>query len=81
MMEIGSFEAKNRLSELIRKVQEGERVMITYRGKPAAMLVSPFPEQKNASAAIDALMAFGERHALHLEKGETIRTLIEQGRR
>jgi len=81
MMEIGSFEAKNRLSELIRKVREGEQVVITHRGKPAAMLVPPVPEQQHVGIAIDALMAWGERHTLHLEEGETIRSLIEQGRR
>ena len=39
MMEIGAFEAKNRLSALLEKVEKGEEVVITRRGKPVAKLV------------------------------------------
>lgn len=39
MMEIGTFEAENRLPELIQKVQEGESFLITNRGQPVACLI------------------------------------------
>jgi prevent-host-death family protein len=39
MTEIGTFEAKNRLSELLDRVERGEEVVITRRGKRVAKLV------------------------------------------
>ena len=39
MTEIGSFEAKNKFSELLDRVERGEHVVITRRGKPVAELV------------------------------------------
>jgi prevent-host-death family protein len=41
MKEIGTFEAKNRLSELLNRVEAGEEILITRRGKVAARLVPP----------------------------------------
>ncbi len=39
MTEIASFEAKTHFSDLLRRVaREGERFVVTVRGKPAAML-------------------------------------------
>lgn len=38
-MEIGTFEAKNRLSELLDKVELGEEIVITRRGRPVAKIV------------------------------------------
>lgn len=45
-MDISVAEAKNRLSELIRRVREGERVVITSHGKPVALLAPPPPERR-----------------------------------
>jgi prevent-host-death family protein len=44
-MEISIAEAKNRLTELIRAVEGGERVVITRRGKPVAQL-TPAPASR-----------------------------------
>ena len=38
-IEIGSFEAKTKLPELLRRVQGGAHYTITLRGKPVAELV------------------------------------------
>ncbi len=37
-MNVGVFEAKNRLSELLDRAAQGEEVVITKHGKPAARL-------------------------------------------
>jgi prevent-host-death family protein len=37
--EVGAFEGKNKLSELLDRVERGERVVITRRDKPVAELV------------------------------------------
>lgn len=39
MREIGAFEAKNTLGALLDRVEQGEEVVITRRGKPVARLV------------------------------------------
>lgn len=41
MIDVAVFEAKNRLSELIHRVEAGEEVAITRRGKVVARLVGP----------------------------------------
>lgn len=41
MLTVGIKEAKNRLSEVLRKVKAGERVEITERGKPIAVITKP----------------------------------------
>ena len=48
MAEIGMHEAKTQLSKLVERVQAGEEIIITRRGKPAARLV---PERKGAGFA------------------------------
>jgi prevent-host-death family protein len=40
MIEVGTYEAKTRLPELLKKVEAGETVVITRRGKPVARIVS-----------------------------------------
>jgi len=46
MKEVGIRELKNRLSEYIRQVREGEVIMVTDRGEVVAELRSPV-EQEN----------------------------------
>lgn len=38
-MEIGAFEAKNKLGMLLDRVEQGEEIIITRHGKPVARLV------------------------------------------
>lgn len=44
-MEVSIAEAKNRLPELIRAVEEGEEVIVTRHGKPVAQ-IAPAPSQR-----------------------------------
>ncbi len=41
MSVVGAFEAKTKLSELLARVEQGEEIVITRRGKPVAKLVAP----------------------------------------
>jgi prevent-host-death family protein len=41
MTTVGTFEAKTHLTRLLERVARGERIVITNRGKPVAMLVPP----------------------------------------
>ena len=40
-MDVSIAEAKNRLTQLIRAVEQGESVVITRRGKPVAQITAP----------------------------------------
>lgn len=58
MREYGVYEAKTKLPDLIKQVQEGERVTITNRGKPVADLVpSASAAAHRTSEAIAAIKA------------------------
>ena len=45
-MDISVAEARNRLTELIRAVENGERVVITRHGKPVAQLQAASAETR-----------------------------------
>jgi prevent-host-death family protein len=45
-MDVSIAEAKKRLSELIRAVENGEQVVITRRGKPVAQITPPPAERR-----------------------------------
>lgn len=79
MHEVGAFEAKTHLAQLLTLVEKGEAVTITKRGKPVAMLVpvSEHPERNPRKAAEDLLRL---RKALP-SQGGSMRDLIEEGRR
>jgi prevent-host-death family protein len=53
-MEIGAFEAKNRLSSLLERAERGEEIVITRRGKPVARLV-PVRETADQTQAREAM--------------------------
>ncbi len=80
MTEIALFDAKNRLSELIDRLQAGEVFTITRRGKPVARLA--LPEADDAAArgrdAVAALRTSREGVSLG---GLRSRDLIADGRR
>ena len=45
-MDVSIAEAKNRLPELIRAVEQGEQVVITRHGKPVAQITPPPPNRR-----------------------------------
>ena len=47
-MDVSTTEAKNRLPELIRAVEGGERVVITRHGRPVAQIAPPPVERRTA---------------------------------
>ncbi|KRW96024.1 MULTISPECIES: type II toxin-antitoxin system Phd/YefM family antitoxin [Paracoccus] len=49
MREIGAFEAKTHLSELLAAAKAGETVTITRRGQPVARLVPPASNDRAAA--------------------------------
>ena len=53
MRTIGAFEAKNTLGALLDKVEKGDEVVITRRGRPVARLVRE-TLARNSSVAVEA---------------------------
>ncbi len=49
-MEIGAFEAKNRLGTLLERVEAGEEIVITRHGRPVARLVPNLARTDGAQA-------------------------------
>lgn len=62
MIEVGSYDAKARLPELLRRVEAGETVTVTRRGKPIARIV-PIEGDRRAEirAAIEQIRALRSR--------------------
>jgi prevent-host-death family protein len=77
MKQVGLFEAKQKLSELVDRASRGERIGITRRGKLAAEIV-PVREQ------IDVKQVFAEIEKIRKKAkkipGVTVKSLIEEGR-
>ncbi len=78
-IEVGAYEAKTKLPELLRQVQQGKRFTITNRGKPVAELGPPAALQRpDAKTAIEEFNRYRVAHPI----GQliNIRELIEEGR-
>lgn len=80
MTDVALYDAKNRLSELIERVQRGEVIVITRRGKPVAQL-TPAGAAGGPSAARDAVEALRAARAGVNLAGLDLRELIAEGRR
>ena len=78
-LEIGSYEAKTKLPELLRGVQAGKRYTITLRGEPIADLVpAEDAKQADAASAVDAMRQF--MRAASPVEGIDLKVLINEGR-
>ena len=66
MREVGAFEAKNKLGQLLDLVERGEEITITRHGREVARLV-PVRETRNrevARAAIERIRSRAEQRKL-----------------
>jgi prevent-host-death family protein len=80
---VGSFEAKTKLAELLDRVEAGEIVTITRRGREVARLVaiqSP-EEQARLQALVDEIKRTRVGRDRGAKPGTTIPELIKAGRR
>ena len=81
MTTIGSYEAKTHLPELLERAAKGERIVITKRGKPVAMLVPVEESRTDIGLAVAEMLEHRDRYGPKLGKGLSIRKLIDEGRR
>lgn len=80
---VGSYEAKTRLPQLLERAAKGERITITKRGRPMAVLGPPENPEPRPSPreAVEAMKRFQSESAPTLGLDLTIREMIEGGRR
>jgi prevent-host-death family protein len=80
-IEIGAYEAKTRLPELLREVRAGRSFTITNRGQAIADLVpSAAVRAVDAATAIDRFRSFMRTHPVGAQDRVNVRALIEEGR-
>ena len=77
MKTMGLFEAKQKLSEIVERASEGERIGITRRGKLAAVIAPP-EQQIDVREIFDGIEEV--RRRVRLPKRVKIKALIEEGR-
>jgi prevent-host-death family protein len=76
--EIGAFDAKTKLSEILRKVEQGESFTITRRGRAVADVVpSRLKDRQRANEAVRRLLAMPKIEGI---PPETVKAWIEEGR-
>lgn len=78
MSVIGAYEAKTRFPELLRRVQQGERITITRHGVPVALLVPP---ESAPARPVDEVIAAIRAFRKGRRAGVPLQTLIDEGRR
>jgi prevent-host-death family protein len=80
VIEVGTYEAKTRLPELLKRVEAGETVVITRRGKPVARITSP---ERDRAAEITATIRRIEefRKTMPRMTVEEILSARDEGRR
>ncbi|MFZ0304582.1 MAG: type II toxin-antitoxin system prevent-host-death family antitoxin [Terracidiphilus sp.] len=77
--EIGAFDAKTKLSEILRRVEQGERFTITLRGRAVADVVpSQRRDQRAIDEAVERLINFPRVKGV---SGDTVLEWIREGRK
>jgi prevent-host-death family protein len=73
-----AFDANTNLAQLLDRVEKGETIVITRNGAPLARLTQ-YIDRDKVRKTIEELKKFSKGR--HLPPGETIKDLINEGRR
>ena len=78
-IEIGSYEAKTKLPELLRSIKTGNRYTIILRGEAVADLVpAQGNKQSDAVAAVEDMLSYMQPHKAGA--GIDLKAMINEGR-
>jgi prevent-host-death family protein len=79
LRKVSAFEAKTKLSELLRETEQGSSFVICRRGKEVARLVPPLKEEQenDLKQVRDSFHEIRER----IPGKVSVRQLVEEGRR
>jgi prevent-host-death family protein len=82
LREVGAFEAKNRLGQLLDLVERGEEITITRHGKEVARLVPvrPIRSREEARAALRRIRERAEQRKLGRLDWSEWKSYRDQGR-
>ena len=75
---IGSYDAKTKLPEILRRVEAGESFTITNRGKPVAELI---PTRSSEERQIETAIVNILNARKHVVSSEELSELKNQGRK
>ena len=81
MERVGTYDARNRLSELIDMAERGEEVIITRHGKPVARLVKAEADDDQRRRAEAAVQWIFDNRGDNSLGDLSIKDLISEGRR
>lgn len=79
LQKVSAFDAKTKLSELLRETEQGGAFVIYRRGKQVARLLPPLKEDKEVNLK-EVLASFREIRK-GISRKVSIRKLINEGRR
>lgn len=79
MKQVGAYEAKTHLAQLLDEAATGAIIAITRRGVPVAMLVPYQEKNTDAKSAVAELRKW--RKGISWGKGMSTKQAIEEGRR
>ncbi len=81
MPEVGIRELKNRTSEIVRTVREGQaEYVITYRGQPVARLI-PIAEEEEGEQAWQELERLSQEISARWQSDKSAVELLDEVRR
>jgi prevent-host-death family protein len=83
MAEVGTFEAKNKLSELLARAERGEETVITKRGRPIAKLIPirRTDDGQEAARAAERIRQLGREMSLGRFDWEEWKRYRDEGRK
>lgn len=78
-MDVGIYEAKSKLSQLVEKAEAGEEVILTRRGRPVAKIVTVAPTaRRDRARLLREIRALARR--VKIPKRISIRDIVAEGR-
>lgn len=79
MERIGIYDARSRLSELVDRVEAGEEVILTRRGRPIVRLVRAEEEarRKARAGAVERIRSLSRRMNLTITRSEVRRAIAK----
>lgn len=80
-IEIGAFEAKNRLSTYLEMAEKGKQIWITKHGRRVALLSSGLETPASSPSDLSERLRAFRSSTLPSAGNESIKDLIDEGRR
>jgi len=78
-MNIGIYEAKSKLSQLVEKAEAGEEIILTRRGRPVAKIVNVAPAaRRDRASLLREIRALARR--VKIPRRVVIRDVVAEGR-